>query len=127
MYTKKLHTRQYADAGPLHPLRVERIKVTRQRTLRAVTVMAAIGLAGWCGAGIGSGIAHADTSQEHQACALMDDSADAISNGYGNSTFSYAFAVLSREMPPAQAGHVLAAAAHDTCPNHAADLPAGWI
>ena len=125
MYPKKLHTRQYAGLLPVS--RGERIKVTRQHTIRAATIMATVGLAAWCGSGIGSGIAHADANQEREACALMDDSASARHNGYGNSTFSYAFAVLSREISSEEAGHVLLAATRDDCPNHAADVPAGWI
>ena len=125
VYTQKLHTRQYA--GLLPASRRERIKVTRNHTFRAVAAVGIVGMAAWCGAGIGSGIAHADTNHEREACALMDDSASARHNGYGNSTFSYAFAVLSREMPSEEAGHVLLAATRDDCPNHAADVPAGWI
>ena len=39
----------------------------------------------------------------------------------------YAFAVLSTEMAPEDAAHVLTAATRDDCPNHAADLPPGWF
>ena len=81
----------------------------------------------WGGSGIGSGIAQADNNHEQQACALMDDHATAISLGYTATPVQYAFAVLSTEMPPEDAAHVLAAATHDDCPNHAADLPPGWF
>lgn len=122
MYAKKLHTRQYADAELLRLLRVERTKVIGKHTIRAITTIATVGLAAWCG----SGIAHADNSHEQEACALMNDYATAIHLGYEDSTVSYAFAVLSTEMPPVDAAHVLLAATRDDCPNHAADLPAGW-
>lgn len=74
----------------------------------------------------GTGVAHADGNYEQQACALMDDYASAIRLGYGSSTLQYAYAVLSTEMSPVDAGHVLFAATRNRCPNHAADLPAGW-
>lgn len=122
MYAKKLHTCQYADAELLRPLRVERTKVTGKHTIRAITMSATVGLAAWCG----SSIARADNSHEQEACALMNDYATAIHLGYTDSTVPYAFAVLSTEMPPVDAAHVLLAATRDDCPNHAADLPAGW-
>ncbi len=102
--------------------RAERPKVTGQHTIRAITTMMAVGLVAW----YGSGIAHADNNHEQQACALMDDYGDAIHLGYSNGTAQYALAVLSTEMPPADAAHALLAATRDYCPNHAADLPAGW-
>ena len=46
----------------------------------------------------------------------MNDSASAISMGYGESTMQYAFAVLSTEMPSMDAAHVLLAATRDDCP-----------
>ena len=108
MYFRKLHTRQYASFSGKH----------------AIRALVTVGLAAWSG----SGIAHADNNHEQQACALMDDSATAIHLGYSsNGTAEYAFAVLSTEMPPADAAHVLVAATHDDCPNHAADLPPGWL
>jgi hypothetical protein len=121
MYPSKLDTRQYVHAKPQRIPRLERFKITGQHTLRAITATTAAGLLAWCG----TGIAHAD-NHERQACALMDDSLAAIHNGYTTSTMQYAYAVLSTEMPAGEAGHVLAAAAHNTCPNHLADLPAGW-
>ena len=117
MFPTKLRTRQYGQyiyftgAGSLRP-----------RTIRAITTMAAVGLGAWCG----SGIAQADPNHEQQACALMDDQASAIQLGYGEGSLQYAFAVLSTEMPPADAAHVLAAATRTDCPNHAGDLPPGW-
>ncbi|HWS91784.1 MAG TPA: hypothetical protein VN306_04575 [Mycobacterium sp.] len=122
IYPRKLHTRQYT-AELLRLLRAERTKVTGNHSVRAITTMLAVGLAAWCG----SGIAHADNNHEQEACALMDDYATALHLGYTESTMQYAFAVLSTEMPPADAAHVLAAATRDDCPNHAADLPAGWL
>jgi hypothetical protein len=121
MYPSKLDTRQYVHAKPQRIPRLERFKITGQHTIRAITATAAAGLFAWCG----SGIAHAD-NHERQACALMDDYAGAIHNGFSTSTLQYAYAVLSTEMPADEASHVLAAAAHNSCPNHAADLPAGW-
>jgi len=63
---------------------------------------------------------------EGRAIALMDDHTTAIHLGYSATPVQYALAVLSTEMPPVDAGHVLLAATRDDCPNHAADLPAGW-
>lgn len=110
MYAQKLHTRQYHHAG------------FSRHAVRAMTALATLGLAAWSG----SGMAHADSKYERQACALMDDYATAISKGYSSYPAQYAFTVLSTELPPEEAGHVLAAATHDDCPNHAADLPSGW-
>jgi hypothetical protein len=121
MHPSKLDTRQYAHAKPQRMPHLERFKISGQHTLRALTAATAAGVLAWCGAGI----ANAD-NHERQACALMDDSLAAIHNGYTTSTMQYAYAVLSTEMPAGEAGHVLAAAAHNTCPNHLADLPAGW-
>jgi hypothetical protein len=119
MYARKLHTRQYTAA---ELLRAERRKVSGRHRIRAITVMVAVGLAEWCG----SGIAHADNNHEQEACALMDDSATAIHLGYSSTTAQYALAVLSKKMPPVEAAHVLLTATKTVCPNHAADLPAGW-
>ena len=112
MYARKLHTRPTTANAEL------------RRLLRGVliTTVMTVGLAAWCG----SGIAHADDSHEQQACALMDDYGTAIHLGYSNGTAQYAFAVLSTEMPPVDAAHVLLAATRDDCPNHAADLPDDW-
>ncbi len=119
MYAGKLHTSQYTNADQL---RAERTKVTGKHTIRAFTSMVAVGVAEWCG----SGIAHADNDHEQKACALMNDYATPMHLGYGESTLQYAYAVLSTEMPPADAAHVLLAATRDDCPNHAADVPPGW-
>ncbi len=81
-----------------------------------------IGVAVWCG----SGSAQADPNHEQQACALMDDHATAVSQGYASYPGQYAFVVLSTEMPPLDAAHVLRAATHDVCPGHAAELPPDW-
>jgi hypothetical protein len=123
MYPGKLDTRQYTDTNLRLSLRAKRIKVSGQHTIRVVGTTMMVGLAAaWCG----SGIAHADSSHEQQACALMGDYGTSIHLGYGSSTGQYALAVLSTEMPPAEADNVLVAATHDDCPNHAADLPFGW-
>jgi hypothetical protein len=50
----------------------------------------------------------------------------AIHMGFSSSPSEYAFAVLSTEMPPLDAAHVMRAATNDDCPNHAADLPVDW-
>ena len=127
MYPKKLHTRQYADGGLTRLLRVKRTKATGPHAIRVMTTMATVGLGAWCGSGIGSGIAQADDNHEQEACALMNDYGTAIHLAHGESTEQYAFAVHSTEMPPAEAAHVLVAATRDDCPNHAADLPPGWL
>ncbi|WP_156764096.1 hypothetical protein [Mycobacterium sp. 852002-50816_SCH5313054-b] len=74
----------------------------------------------------GSGIAHSDPNYEQQACALMDDHATAVHLGYSSYPSEYAFSVLSKEMPPLDAAHILRAATHDVCPNHAGDMPQDW-
>jgi hypothetical protein len=122
MYPKKLHTRQYIATELLRPPRAERIKATGRHATRAITTIVMLGLAAWSG----SGIAHADTNHEREACALMDDHATAINLGYSSYPGQYAFAVLSTEMPPLDAAHVLRAATNDYCPNDAADLPVDW-
>ncbi len=118
----KLDTRQYNHAYLQRPPRAQRTKVDGRRTIQAVATVMTVGLASWWG----SGIAHADSSHEQQACALMSDYGTAIHLGYGSSTGQYALAVLSTEMPTAEADNVLVAATHNQCPNHAADLPFGW-
>jgi len=118
----KLHTRQYIGAELQRPPRAERIKATGRHTARAITALATVGLVAWSG----SGIARADTNHEREACALLDDHAGAIHSGYSSYPSEYAFAVLSTEMPPLDAAHVIRAATNDDCPNHAADLPADW-
>ena len=109
MSPRQLHMRQYDGSGLRH-------------TIKVITTAAMVGLA----TGFGSGTAHADTTHEQQACALMDDHADAMRNGYSSYPSEYAFSVLSTEMPPLEAAHTLRAATHDVCPGHAADLPGDW-
>jgi hypothetical protein len=118
----KLHTRQYVGAELLRPPRAERIKCTGRHATRAITAMVAVGLAVWSGAGI----ARADTNREREACALMDDHGTAIHFGYSSYPSEYAFAVLSTEIAPLDAAHVIRAATIDVCPNHAADMPGDW-
>jgi hypothetical protein len=117
MSPEKLHTRQYYVAELLRPPRAE-----RRHAARAITAMAAVGLAAWAGTGIGQ----ADNNREREACALMDDHSSAMINGYSSYPGQYAFVVLSTEMPPLDAAHVLKAATIDVCPNHAGDLPVDW-
>ncbi len=119
MSPKQLHTRQYFSAA----LRAKRIKATGHHTIRLLATTATVGVAVW----FGSGVAHADPNYEQQACSLMDDQATAIHLGYSSYPSQYAFSVLSREMPALDAAHVLKAATHDLCPNHAGDMPQGWL
>jgi hypothetical protein len=95
---------------------------TGRHTARAITAVATVGLAAWSG----SGIAGANTDRERESCALMDDHAMAIHMGFSSYPSEYAFAVLSTEMAPLDAAHVIRAATIDDCPNHAADLPVDW-
>lgn len=118
MSPKQLHTRQYSAAA----LRAKRITATGQHTIRLVATTATVGVALWCG----SGIAHAEPNYEQQACALMDDHATAVHLGYSSYPSEYAFSVLSKEMPPLDAAHLLRAATRDVCPNHAGDMPQDW-
>ncbi|MHA7652824.1 hypothetical protein ACX9NE_25100 [Mycobacterium sp. ML4] len=119
MSAGKLHTRQYACAGmELAPRR----KRLGKHLGGAALVIAAASLCAWHS----RAVAYADTNREREACALMSDYAAAIHWGYGNSSLHYAYAVLSREMPAEDAAHLLYAATRDQCPDHAADLPAGW-
>lgn len=117
MSPKQLHTRQYSAAR-----RAKRIRATGQQAIRLVATTATVGVAVWCG----SGIAHAEPNYEQQACALMDDHADAMIDGYSSYPSEYAFVVLSREIPPLEAAHILRAATRDVCPNHAGDMPRDW-
>ncbi len=71
----------------------------------------------------GSGIAHADSSQEREACQLMDDPAGP---GLGYTPAEYAFMQLRAKMSAEDARNVMSLAAYDLCPNHITDLPAGW-
>lgn len=119
MSPQKLHTRQYYAA---ELLRSPRANPTVRRATRAITTMAAVGLVAWAGAGI----AQADNNREREACALMDDHSTAMIQGYSSYPGQYAFVVLSTEMPPLDAAHVLKAATVDVCPNHATDLPVDW-
>lgn len=89
--------------------------------MRIVTTMAAAGLAGL--ALCGSGSAHADASQEKQACQLMDDP---TAHDLGYAPAEYAFMVLRAKMSAEQARNVMSQGAQDYCPNHVIDLPASW-
>jgi hypothetical protein len=71
----------------------------------------------------GSGIAHADPSQEQQACQLMDDP---TGHDLGYAPAEYAFMMLRAKMSAEDARNVMSLAAQDYCPNHITDLPAGW-
>ncbi len=82
-----------------------------------------VGLASLFGSGIGVGVARADSSQEKEACQLMDDPAGAES---GYLPAEYAFMMLRAKMSAEEARNVMSEGAHDYCPNHITDLPAGW-
>lgn len=71
----------------------------------------------------GSGIAHADSDLEKQACQLMDDPAGPES---GYAPAEYAFMMLRARMSAQAARDVMSVAAQDVCPNHIIDLPASW-
>ena len=89
------------------------------RTIKKTVAGALVGLA----ALFGSGIAAADSSEEKQACQLMDDPAGRES---GYLPAEYAFMLLRAKMSAQAARDVLSEAAYDYCPNHIIDLPAGW-
>jgi hypothetical protein len=72
---------------------------------------------------LGSGVAHADASQEQEACQLMDDPAGPQS---GYTPAEYAFMLLRATMSAEHARNVMSEGAYDYCPNHITDLPAGW-
>ncbi|MBW0018585.1 MAG: hypothetical protein JO236_13715 [Mycobacterium sp.] len=71
----------------------------------------------------GSGVAHANTSQEMQACQLMDDPSG---HDQGYAPAEYAFMMLRATMTAEDARNVMSRAVQDYCPNHLIDLPAGW-
>lgn len=85
--------------------------------------VAAIAAAGLVLAAPGTGIAHADASQEQEACQLMDDPAGPQS---GYAPAEYAFMQLRAKMSAQHARDVMSEAVQDYCPNHLTDLPAGW-
>ena len=90
--------------------------------MRITAKIAACGLVGLASL-FGSGIAHADSSQEKEACQLMDD---ATGPQLGYAPAEYAFMLLRAKMSAEDARVVMSEAAHGYCPNHIADLPAGW-
>ncbi len=71
----------------------------------------------------GCGTAHADPSQEKEACQLMDDPAG---HDLGYQPAEYAFMVLRGKMSATDARNVMSQGAQDFCPNHIIDLPASW-
>jgi hypothetical protein len=72
---------------------------------------------------VGSGVARADSDQEKEACQLMDDP---TGPQLGYAPAEYAFMLLRAKMSAENARVVMSEAAHDFCPNHETDLPAGW-
>jgi hypothetical protein len=72
---------------------------------------------------LSSGIAHADSSREQEAWRLMDDPAGAQ---LGYAPAEYTFMMLRAKMPAEAARNAMSEGAHDFCPNHITDLPAGW-
>jgi hypothetical protein len=97
----------------------EQLKVTR---VRITTKIAAAGLVGLASL-FYSAIAHADSSREQEACQLMDDP---TGPQLGYAPAEYAFMLLRAKMSAEDARNVMSEAAHDLCPNHVTDLPAGW-
>jgi hypothetical protein len=89
--------------------------------VRTVAAIAASGLVS--AVLVGAGIAHADASQEQEACQLMDDPAGPQS---GYTPAEYAFMLLRAKMSAEHARNVMSEGAYDYCPNHITDLPAGW-
>jgi hypothetical protein len=90
--------------------------------MRMITATAAAGglLLGWL---LGSGVAHADSADEQQACQLMDDPAGA-EQGYAPA--EYAFMELRARMSAQRARDVMSLGVQQYCPNHLIDLPASW-
>ena len=97
----------------------ELLKVTPVRMTTKIAAGCLVGLASL----FGSGIAHADSSQEQEACQLMDDP---MGPQLGYAPAEYAFMLVRAKMSAEKARVVMSEAAHDFCPNHITDLPAGW-
>jgi hypothetical protein len=90
--------------------------------VKITTRIAAGGLVGLASL-FGSGIAHADSNQEKEACQLMDDP---TGPQLGYAPAEYAFMLLRAKMSAEDARNVMSVAAQDFCPNHLIDLrPAG--
>ena len=89
---------------------------------RTTTKIAAGGLVGLASL-FGSSIAHADSSQEKEACQLMDDPTG-LQSGY--TPAEYAFMLLRAKMSAEDARTAMSEAVHDFCPSHLTDLPASW-
>jgi hypothetical protein len=90
--------------------------------MRVVATIGA-GAVMWTASLFGCGTAHADASQEKQACQLMDDPAGHDS---GYQPAEYAFMVLRGTMSAEGARNAISLGAQDFCPNHIIDLPASW-
>jgi hypothetical protein len=90
--------------------------------VRIPTKIAAGGLVGLASL-FGPGTAHADSSQEKEACQLMDDPSGRES---GYAPAEYAFMMLRAKMSAEDARNVMSEGAQDFCPNHIIDLPASW-
>jgi hypothetical protein len=90
--------------------------------VKITTRIAAGGLVGLAPL-FGSGIAHADSNQEKEACQLMDDP---TGPQLGYAPAEYAFMLLRAKTSAEDARNVMSVAAQDFCPNHIVDLPAGW-
>jgi hypothetical protein len=89
------------------------------RVVAAIAAGALFGMASLSGAGT----AHANPSQEQEACQLMDDPAG---HDLGYQPAEYAFMMLRGKMTAGDARNVIALATQDFCPNHVLDLPASW-
>jgi hypothetical protein len=88
--------------------------------VKITTKIAAGGLVGLASL-FGSGIAHADSNQEKEACQLMDDP---TGPQLGHAPAEYAFMLVRAKMSAENARNVMSEAAQDFCPNHIIDLPA---
>jgi hypothetical protein len=86
--------------------------------MRTVTTIVGGGLAAL--ALSGSGIAHADSSEEQEAWTIQRDVTWARRRP---NTPSW---VLRAKMAAEDARNVMSQAAQDFCPNHITDLPASW-
>jgi hypothetical protein len=104
-----------------HPVQATRLTSRNGKRKPIRIAITAGGLAGL--ALFGTGLAHADASQEQEACQLMDDPAG---RDQGYAPAEYAFMLLRAKMSAQDARNVMSAAAYNYCPNHITDLPASW-
>src|SRR5262249_23272940 len=101
---------------------IRRATFDRKKPMRIVAAMVA-GAVLFLASLSGGGTAHANASQEQEACALMDDPAGPDS---GYQPAEYAFMMLRGKMTAGDARNVIALATQDFCPNNVMALPASW-